>query len=108
MFHYRLRSRVLLPHLVRVASNAHLSSIYISYPKETEISVKVNNLYLGVQSSLNFTFQNGKKEQTITVTLGAYMPEDKINEIQEKKGLLKILEEEEKRKNSKAIAPTEK
>lgn len=62
----------------------------------------------GVQSSLNFTFQNGKKEQTITVTLGAYMPEDKINEIQEKKGLLKILEEEEKRKNSKAIAPTEK
>ncbi|XP_053377754.1 calponin homology domain-containing protein DDB_G0272472-like isoform X2 [Mercenaria mercenaria] len=62
----------------------------------------------GVQSSLNFTFQNGKKEQTITVTLGAYMPEDKINEIQEKKGLLKILEEEEKRRNSKATGHTEK
>lgn len=62
----------------------------------------------GVQSSLNFTFQNGKKEQTITVTLGAYMPEDKINEIQEKKELVKILEEEEKRKAAKAIAPAEK
>lgn len=68
----------------------------------------VDTLFPGVQSSLNFTFQNGKKEQTITVTLGAYMPEDKINEIQEKKGLMKILEEEEKRKNSNPAPQPEK
>ena len=51
----------------------------------------------GLTSSLNFTFQNGKKEQTITVSLGAYMPEEKLNLITETKELAKLCTEEDRR-----------
>ncbi|KAL4226078.1 hypothetical protein ACF0H5_014066 [Mactra antiquata] len=51
----------------------------------------------GVQSSMNFTFQKGKREQTINVTLGAYMPEEKITALQDKKEKIRLLEEETKR-----------
>ena len=51
-----------------------------------------HSLFEGVSSSLNLFLQNGGKEQMITVSLGAYMPEGKIQQLEDKKREMKLLD----------------